>query len=163
MKLFIGIVIFVFVFWIATPLVVYLIFPDWEISGQFGDVFGSINALFSGLAFAGLIYAILLQKNELSLQREELQLQREEMKKSREALAEQAKLQGNQLLATITELNIRVLEAEISALEMESLSEAEHAKGSRYGPKIRDTVERMQKTIKVLTDDIQDHLNKPLL
>jgi hypothetical protein len=48
--------------------------------GTFGDMFGAINALFSGLAFAGVIYAILLQKNELSLQRDELELTRNELK-----------------------------------------------------------------------------------
>ena len=47
-------------------------------------MFGSINALFSGLAFAGIIYTILLQRKELELQREELKLTREEIKKSRE-------------------------------------------------------------------------------
>ena len=36
--------------------------------GQFGDQFGAVNALFSGLAFAGLIFTIILQKKELSLQ-----------------------------------------------------------------------------------------------
>lgn len=40
--------------------------------GNFGDMFGAVNALFSGLAFAGLIYAILLQKEELELQRNEI-------------------------------------------------------------------------------------------
>lgn len=47
--------------------------------GTFGDMFGAINALFSGLAFAGVIYAIFLQKNELSLQRTELELTRNEL------------------------------------------------------------------------------------
>lgn len=47
--------------------------------GTFGDKFGAVNALFSGLAFAGLIFTIILQRKELSLQREELQLTRQEM------------------------------------------------------------------------------------
>ena len=47
--------------------------------GIFGDKFGAVNALFSGLAFAGLIFTIVLQRKELSLQREELQLTRKEM------------------------------------------------------------------------------------
>lgn len=50
-----------------------------EDRGTFGDKFGAVNALFSGLAFAGLIYTIILQRKELSLQREELQLTRKEM------------------------------------------------------------------------------------
>ncbi len=34
-----------------------LFFPSWELRGQFGDLFGAVNALFSGLAFAGLIFS----------------------------------------------------------------------------------------------------------
>ncbi|MCB1377671.1 MAG: hypothetical protein KDK89_04790, partial [Alphaproteobacteria bacterium] len=46
---------------------------NYEASGQLGDAFGSINALFSGLAFAGLLYTIHLQRLELALQRRELE------------------------------------------------------------------------------------------
>lgn len=45
-------------------------------SGVFGDSFGLLTSLFSGLAFAGLIITIVMQKDELALQREELRLQR---------------------------------------------------------------------------------------
>jgi hypothetical protein len=68
--------------------------------GSFGEMFGAISALFSGLAFAGVICAILLQREDLALQRTELQLTREEHAISAEAhraaaksLAEQACLQ----------------------------------------------------------------------
>lgn len=47
--------------------------------GTFGDQFGAVNALFSALAFAGLIYTIILQMNELRYQREELIDNRNEM------------------------------------------------------------------------------------
>ncbi|WP_194091613.1 hypothetical protein [Vibrio hibernica] len=59
-------------------------FPN-DVRGTFGDMFGAVNALFSGFAFLGVIYAILLQRKELSLQREELSLTRNELKKSAEA------------------------------------------------------------------------------
>ncbi|SFA50199.1 Putative phage abortive infection protein [Pedobacter suwonensis] len=39
--------------------------------GTYGDKFGAVNALFSGLAFAGIIFTIMLQRNELAMQREE--------------------------------------------------------------------------------------------
>lgn len=40
-------------------------------AGQFGDTFGAINALFSGLALAGVVYALMIQHLELaSAQRE---------------------------------------------------------------------------------------------
>jgi hypothetical protein len=57
----------------------------WAERGQFGDMFGALNALFSGLAFAGIIYTIRQQKEELELQREELRLTRRELTKSAEA------------------------------------------------------------------------------
>ncbi len=62
-----------------------------EERGQFGDQFGSVNALFSGLAFAGLIFTIFLQKKELAYQREELTQTREELKGQKEQLEEQNK------------------------------------------------------------------------
>lgn len=43
--------------------------------GTFGDKFGAINALFSGLAFAGLIATILLQRRELAETREAFEKQ----------------------------------------------------------------------------------------
>jgi hypothetical protein len=46
--------------------------------GTFGDMFGAVNALFSGLAFAGIVITILLQRQELELQRKELTLTRQE-------------------------------------------------------------------------------------
>jgi hypothetical protein len=54
--------------------------------GQFGDMFGVINALFTGLALAGAIYTILLQRHELELQREELRLTREQLHASAESI-----------------------------------------------------------------------------
>lgn len=60
----------------------YFLLPDWQTRGQFGDVFGAANALFSGLAFAGLIFAILLQREDLALQRTELELTRRELTRS---------------------------------------------------------------------------------
>lgn len=60
-------------------------------AAEFGDTFGVTNALFSGLAFGGVIIAILLQKKELELQREEMRLTRVEMMLTTEELAKQGK------------------------------------------------------------------------
>jgi hypothetical protein len=67
-------------------------FTTWPERGAFGDMFGAVNTLFSGLAFVGVIYAIFLQSQELELQRKELELTRNELSKSASAQAEQAKL-----------------------------------------------------------------------
>lgn len=66
-------------------------FQNHEERGTFGDMFGAINALFSGLAFGGLIITLLYQKDELELQRAELQETREEMARQRNEFEEQNK------------------------------------------------------------------------
>lgn len=53
-------------------------FGDSATTGPFGDSFGPLTSLFSGLAFSGLIYTVLLQRQELKLQRCELQDGRKE-------------------------------------------------------------------------------------
>ena len=63
-------------------------FPELE-KGQFGDVFGALNALFAGLAFAGVIWAIRLQQKGLKFQQKELELQREELAGQKEQLEAQ--------------------------------------------------------------------------
>jgi hypothetical protein len=70
-------------------LVLTLIDRGMATRGQFGDIFGGVNALFTGLAFAGVIYTILLQRRELELQREELRLNRAELSRSAEAQTQQ--------------------------------------------------------------------------
>jgi len=57
--------------------------------GTFGDMFGAVNALFSGFAFAGIIITIILQSRELKLQREELS-------DTREVFEEQSRLMATQ-------------------------------------------------------------------
>jgi hypothetical protein len=70
-------------------LINWLWLKDMDDRGTFGDMFGGINALFSGLAFAGVIYAILLQRRDLELQRAELRGQREQMEAHNRALLKQ--------------------------------------------------------------------------
>lgn len=62
---------------------------DKDIRGTFGDQFGAVNALFSGLAFTGLIYTIILQRRDLTLQRRDLKLQRQELALTRKEMEEQ--------------------------------------------------------------------------
>ncbi len=75
---------------IGYVITVHYYIPRWVDSGVFGDTFGAINSLFSGLAFAGLLYTILLQSRELKLQREELAMNREQLISSAASQKEQA-------------------------------------------------------------------------
>ena len=49
---------------------------DAAVRGQFGDQFGAINALFSGFAFAGIIFTIFLQRRDLRETREAMSQER---------------------------------------------------------------------------------------
>ncbi len=75
--------------------------------GTFGDMFGAVNALFTGLAFACVFYTILqqredlkLQQRNLDLQRKDLELQRDELKAARAVAITAALVQARTTLVT---------------------------------------------------------------
>jgi uncharacterized membrane protein len=96
--------------WLST---LFLLFASANVRGTFGDMFGSVNALFSGLALAGIILTILLQRQELSLQRQELKYTREELKRSATAqekseIALNKQAENLKISAKLTALNTLV-------------------------------------------------------
>lgn len=80
---FVIIAIIILVISIAFIYFVNSYFHDWAKSGAFSDTFGALSAIYSGIAIAGLIITILLQRKELENQRTELGLQRTEMQETR--------------------------------------------------------------------------------
>ena len=99
--------------WFSSWLIITHYIKDPTNQGTFGDTFGAVNALFSGLAFAGLIATLLYQKEELKLQREELQQTREELKGQREEFEEQNKTLKRQRFEN-TFFNMLSLQQEIT-------------------------------------------------
>ncbi|WP_166820502.1 hypothetical protein [Thalassoroseus pseudoceratinae] len=72
-------------------------------AGTFGDSFGFVNAILSGLAFAGVIVTMLMQKHELELQRFELRESREQYERSATAQEQsEAQLQRQVSLMFVT-------------------------------------------------------------
>ncbi len=61
-------------------------------NGVFGDSFGALNTLFSGLAFGCLVITILMQRQELEYQREELEETRRVLDEQKTELNRQANL-----------------------------------------------------------------------
>lgn len=70
---------------IFTGILIYFSFDKWSARGTFGDMFGAVNSLFSGLALAGIVYAIFLQRRDLKIQRDDLELTRKELERSADA------------------------------------------------------------------------------
>lgn len=82
-----------FVLWVASIPLVMLYYGEPGNSSEFGDMFGAVNALFSGLALAGIIYAIIIQRQELILTRQELTRTAEAQIESAKSLEKQLGLQ----------------------------------------------------------------------
>lgn len=89
-------------------LPVLILEKSWGSPGELGDSFGMVNALFSGLAFAGVIAAIWLQKKEFQSQlrefEEQTEIQRAQLDHQTQAhkaqLKQQAELHEAQMEAT---------------------------------------------------------------
>lgn len=99
----------VIVLWFGWWLFVNSLSPQSEYRASVGDLFGGVNALFSGLALAGIVTTIFLQSRELQLQREELKSTRDVLEKTAAANAAAAKALDNQI-------EIQVLAAELNAV-----------------------------------------------
>ena len=65
-KLLVALVSSVLVLQVAFGVVLWCLLPQAEARGQFGDMFGAVNAFFSGLAFAGIVFTINTQRGESS-------------------------------------------------------------------------------------------------
>ena len=105
LKWFLFVVIGILVLQLIYGVAVYRVMgPAMSTRGQFGDMFGGLNALFTGLAFAAVIYTILLQRKDLELQRLELQRSRRELHRAAEA-------QVGQVAALNEAANLRAMTA----------------------------------------------------
>lgn len=83
---FLAVALVVYAIWIYYGLYIEKKFPDPMARGSYGESFGALNALFAGLAFAGVIVSMLMQRRELELQRQELFATRDVMKQQRDEM-----------------------------------------------------------------------------
>ncbi|MCT4654352.1 MAG: putative phage abortive infection protein [Cohaesibacter sp.] len=65
--------------------------------GIYGDMFGAVNSLFSGLALAGLVYAILLQRQEIGLAKQDANRTKKMLEDQTEHLEKQNKRTEQQM------------------------------------------------------------------
>ena len=95
--------------WALSAILIMTFLENWSDRGTFGDLFGAVNALFSALAFAVLIYTIVLQREEIKQNREEIVLNRKE-------LAKGAKLQQKAQEVLIEQVQQTHLSAKMNAM-----------------------------------------------
>lgn len=99
---FFNVVAVMVLFMVLAVMVACLTFGPPTSAAEFGDMFGSVNAFFSGLALFGLIYTLLMQKEELQLQREELAETRAELKGTRLAQEAMQKVASEELQLSLS-------------------------------------------------------------
>lgn len=105
-------------FWVFLGFGPFFYFEKYEISGLFGDTFGAVNSLFSAFAFAGLVYTIFLQRDELKLQRLELEETRKELARSATAQEESQAALKAQLSSMYQTSKINALNSLIQANDL---------------------------------------------
>lgn len=145
-------IIIIIIFWLLTAILMIMFLTSWEQRSQFGDMFGAVNALFSGLAFAVLIYTIWLQRIELSLQRQELELTRQEL--ARTATAQEATQKAIEL-----QVELMTLSTDVSATAtlLEANQHAKKTMADHYGYQL----EKMQREIHARIKDFKILKSEP--
>ena len=118
--------------------------PDLKCSASVADAFGAVNALFSGLALAGIIVTLYMQREELKLQREELQLTRDELAKSAEAQKESSESQR-----VVVELSTRRAVMEFYQFCLTNRKEYSSV-GARYQESLQGMDEQANEILKLL-------------
>lgn len=97
--------------WLAFPLSIVFVFDQVPASaGEYGDIFGGVGALFSGLAFVGLVVTLVMQYSALNKQSDELELTRNSVAKQ----AEELSISSEALQLQVSEMKAQRAEMEAS-------------------------------------------------
>jgi hypothetical protein len=138
-----------FVVWAAVGMFSLWWFSNLPSSGQFGDTFGAANALFSAFAFAGIIYAIILQREDIRLQREDLRLTREEFRRTAEAQEKSERALAKQAWAQLmaAQLNAAASLADAYAKEIDNKQDQKFASSTLNATKQFNKYRQLQEIL----------------
>ena len=136
----------VFLLWGVSAIVIYYLLDNWTDRGTIGDMFGAVNALFSGLALAGLLYTIFLQRDEIKMNRKEIDLNRKELKKSAEVQQKANKAMHEQSVQTHLTAQINAMSTVISYYNAQIENQANSP----------ELIERAKQKRKMLIQQIND-------
>ncbi len=131
--------------WTLYLVVVGCVFQwDWGKSGQFGDTFGALNTLFTGLAFVVVLATLIQQSRQITETKRDVEEERLLQKRTTELVAEQAKALA--LVARLNALTSRIEAYHVQVADANDRGNTELAKrlvGERHTLLLRlDTVLR---------------------
>jgi len=105
----VSVFIIVTAVWFVSFNVISYLFGKPNDAGSTGDLFGAVGALFSGWAFVGILWAILLQRKSLQIQHNDLMASLKEMKQAREAHEESVETLRKQVEITRIQTRVEIL------------------------------------------------------
>lgn len=76
------VILLVMMTWGTSGWIIYHMSDNWGDRGTMGDMFGAVNSLFSGLAFAALLLTIFQQRQDIKLNRIAIEQNRKELAKA---------------------------------------------------------------------------------
>lgn len=107
LSIFIWAVVGVILLQIIVGLSLIFFLDSWNNRAAFGDMFGLRSSLFTGLAFAAVIYSLYLQRQDLKITQKEFQKSVKAQNEQAESLKETALLNAlNTLVNSYTELTL---------------------------------------------------------
>ena len=140
--------------WLPDKLAPHLTSPQER--GVFGDSYGAVTSLFTGLGFAGLVFTILLQQREIKLQRDDFSAQLQEMQSTRDEVSKQSRIHELQLNQSIVQLKFTALQTRLEYIKIDSLQWMESARVNYAGPKIEEICVEMERLIEGLQSKAGD-------
>jgi len=150
--LIIGSAAIVFILWGGGFLILrYALLDDWNTRAQAGDTFGGITSLFSGLAFAGLIVTLWMQRHELRLQRLELAETRAELAGQRSVMERQARHFEKQGLEATFFQRLQHFETIIDGIDRSYVDRNADGVAATKTVQGRDALERIARTVRRAT------------
>ncbi|GAA4899866.1 hypothetical protein GCM10023311_26570 [Flaviramulus aquimarinus] len=138
--------------WALSAVLIMVFLSNWSDRGTFGDLFGAVNALFSALAFAVLIYTIVLQRDEIKQNREEIVLNRKE-------LAKGSKLQQKAQQVLIQQVEQMHLSAKMNAMRTLVDYYNNQISNPKSTEEIIEKAKQKRKQIIIQIDELIDGLN----
>ncbi len=145
----------VMVLWAGSGVLLYCL-PD---RGTFGDMFGAVNSLFSGLAFVGVVFAILLQREELQLQREELLDTKKTLKETSESQELSAKSLFLQAQSTRSSNQLQALSIALEIVQKQ-IKEDRNATSGEGKSQARLRLDRQKQEIENRMSSLIDQVTK---
>ncbi|HKS11274.1 MAG TPA: hypothetical protein VJS13_17105 [Pyrinomonadaceae bacterium] len=115
----VGLSVVVIVLEVVSAVVIYRFFKDWNLASNFGESFGAVNSLFSGLALAGIVCTLLLQRKALEEQRVQFLKADEESLRTQTDRAKTYEMLNRQVEALNRAVEIHAIQLYITHLEQQ--------------------------------------------